>query len=125
MPNQIAQVVEDAARDGVSGAATKHACSRLAVYAWLRKVERAAAGEVPSPTSGPAQSEFEVQRDRQIPDEWKRQPGIGPSKIRNQLPAVAHVSSGGSSDCSRTCVPAWDTTLPGPKGSARAVRRKV
>lgn len=84
-PSQIAQVVEVAARDGVSAAARKHGCSRFAVYAWLRKVERAAAGEGPSPTSGPAQSEIEARRDVEILEEWKRHPGLGPSQVRNQL----------------------------------------
>ena len=85
MPNQIAQVVEDAARDGVSAAAKKHGCSRFAVYAWLEKVERAAAGEGPSPTSGPSPADIEVQRDREILEEWKLHPGLGPSQVRNQL----------------------------------------
>lgn len=77
--------MEVAARDGVSAAARKHGCSRFAVYAWLRKVERAAAGEGPSPTSGPAQSEIEARRDVEILEEWKRHPGLGPSQVRNQL----------------------------------------
>ena len=84
-PSQVAQVVEDAARDGVSAAAKKHGCSRFAVYAWLEKVERAAAGEGPSPTSGPSPADIEVQRDREILEEWKLHPGLGPSQVRNQL----------------------------------------
>jgi putative transposase len=86
-PSQRAEVLETAAREGPSAASVKHGCSRFAIYAWQRKVARAAAGQGPSPTSGPGQAEVEVQRDREILDEWHRHPGLGPSQIRNQLRA--------------------------------------
>lgn len=86
-PSQRALILETAAKDGPSAAAERHDCSRFAIYDWTRKVARAAAGEDSSPTSGPAQSEVEARRDREILDEWRRHPGLGPSQIRNQLRA--------------------------------------
>jgi putative transposase len=87
-PSQRAQVLEDAAKDGPSAASEKHGCSRFAIYDWSKKVERAATGQATaSPTSGPAPSEVEAQRDQEILDEWHRHPGLGPSQIRNQLRA--------------------------------------
>ena len=46
---------------------------------------KAAAGQGESPTGGPAESEVEAQRDREILAEWHRHPGLGPSQIKNQL----------------------------------------
>jgi putative transposase len=84
-PSQKALVLEDAAKEGISTAAAKHKVSRFAIYAWQRKVAKAAVGEGPSPTAGPAPKEIEAQRDKEILDEWHRHPGLGPSQIRNQL----------------------------------------
>jgi transposase InsO family protein len=84
-PSQKATILEDAAKDGVTAAAEKHGVSRFSIYGWQRKVARAAAGEGPSPTSGPAPAEIEAQRDKEILDEWHRHPGLGPSQIKNQL----------------------------------------
>ena len=84
-PSQKAEVVEHAAAHGVTSAATKFDVSRFAIYDWRRRVAKAAAGEGPSPTSGPAPKDIEAQRDGEILSEWKRQPGLGPSQIRNQL----------------------------------------
>jgi putative transposase len=84
-PSQKALVLEDAARDGVTCAADKHGVSRFSIYAWQRKVAKAAQGECPSPTTGPSPCDIEAQRDKEILDEWHRHPGLGPSQIRNQL----------------------------------------
>jgi len=84
-PSQRAQILEDAVKDGPSAASEKHSCSRFAIYDWSKKVERAAAGQGEAPTSGPDLLEVEVQRDKEILDEWHRHPGLGPSQIRNQL----------------------------------------
>lgn len=84
-PSQRAQILERAARDGVSVAAKAFGVSRFSVYEWRHKVERASAGQGTSPTSGPAQSELEAQRDQEILAEWHRHPGLGPSQVRNQL----------------------------------------
>jgi len=84
-PSEKAVVLEDAARDGVTAAADKHDVSRFSIYDWQRKVTKAAAGEGPSPTSGPAPKDIEQQRDAEILEVWKTHPGLGPSQIVNQL----------------------------------------
>lgn len=84
-PSQRAEVVECAAEHGVTEAAKRFGVSRFSVDQWRRKVEKAARGEGPSPTAGPAQSEIDAQRDAEILGEWKKHPGLGPSQIRNQL----------------------------------------
>ena len=84
-PSQKAVVLDDAATDGVTAAAAKHKVSRFSIYDWQRKVTKAAAGEGPSPTSGPAPKDITQQRDAEILAEWKTHPGLGPSQIVNQL----------------------------------------
>ncbi len=84
-PSQKAVILEDAAKLGITAAAEKHGVSRFAIYAWDRKVAKAAKGEGPSPTAGPAPKELEAQRNKEILDDWHRQPGLGPSQIKNQL----------------------------------------
>src|SRR5689334_9530676 len=84
-PSQKAVILEAAATDGVTAASTKHGVSRFSIYEWRRQVKKAAAGEAPSPTSGPAPMDVEEKRDAEILDEWKRHPGLGPSQIVNQL----------------------------------------
>jgi transposase InsO family protein len=59
--------------------------SRFSIYDWQRKLTKAAKGEGPSPTSGPSPADVEAQRDREILDEWRKHPGLGPSQIVNQL----------------------------------------
>ncbi len=84
-PSQKAEVLEHAAAHGITEASKKFGVSRYSIYGWQRKVHSAAAGNGPSPTSGPAPKEIEAQRDKEILDEWHRHPGLGPSQIRNQL----------------------------------------
>ncbi len=84
-PSQRAQILECAATKGVTAAAREHGVSRYSIYAWQRKVKRAAAGEGDSPTSGPDPKDIEAQRDREILDMWRLHPGLGPSQIANQL----------------------------------------
>jgi transposase InsO family protein len=84
-PSQKAAILEDAAADGVTAAAEKHAVSRFSIYDWQRKVKKAAAGEGPSPTSGPELKDIEAKRDAELLDEWKKHPGLGPSQIVHQL----------------------------------------
>ena len=84
-PSQKAAILEYAATNGVTAAAKEFDASRFSVYEWARQVERAAAGDGESPTSGPAISDIEAQRDTEILAEWHRHPGLGPSQIRNQL----------------------------------------
>ena len=84
-PSQKAVVIEDAAKDGVTVASKRHGISRFSIYDWKRRVEKAAVGEGPSPTSGPAPKDIKQRRDEEILEEWKKHPGLGPSQIVNQL----------------------------------------
>jgi transposase InsO family protein len=84
-PSQKAEAIEHALAHGVSAAAERFDISRFSIYDWLRKSKKAAAGEGPAPTSGPAPQEIEAQRDREILGEWHKHPGLGPSQIVNQL----------------------------------------
>jgi transposase InsO family protein len=84
-PSQKAEILEHAAEHGITEASKKFGASRFAIYAWHRKVAKAAAGEGSSPTSGPSPKEIEDKRDAEILDEWKTHPGLGPSQIVNQL----------------------------------------
>lgn len=84
-PSQRAEILEHAAAHGVSAASEKFKASRFSIYEWQRRVQRAAAGDGASPTTGPSPTEIEARRDKEILDEWRRHPGLGPSQIRNQL----------------------------------------
>jgi len=84
-PSQRAVILEDSAALGVTKAAEKHGVSRFSIYEWHRKVDKAAIGEGPSPTSGPSPQAIEEKRDAEILDIWKTHPGLGPSQITNQL----------------------------------------
>ena len=84
-PSEKARAVEYAAAHGVSEASDKLGISRFSIYSWLRQVDKAAKGEGPSPTSGPAPADIEAQRDREILAEWHKHPGLGPSQVVNQL----------------------------------------
>lgn len=84
-PSQKAEVLEYANAHSVTMAAGKFGVSRFSIYDWQRKLAKAAKGEGPSPTSGPAPADIEAQRDREILAEWRKHPGLGPSQIVNQL----------------------------------------
>ncbi len=84
-PSQIAQALERVAAIGVRPAAKELGISRNALRDWERKVEKAAKGEGPAPTSGPDPKTIEARRDAAILTEWRKQQGLGPSQIRNQL----------------------------------------
>ena len=84
-PSQKGEILEHAGTHGPTKTGKKFGVSRYSIYAWQRKVSNAAEGNGPSPTSGPAPGELEAQRDKEILDEWRRHPGLGPSQIRNQL----------------------------------------
>jgi transposase InsO family protein len=84
-PSQKAEALDHALAHGVSAAAERFDISRFSIYDWMRKSKKAAAGEGPAPTSGPAPQEIEAQRDREILSEWHKHPGLGPSQIVNQL----------------------------------------
>lgn len=84
-PSQKAQMLEYSSNHGIAATHRKYDVSRFSLYDWKNKVKRAAAGNGPSPTTGEDPSVLEEQRDREILNEWHRQPGLGPSQIRNQL----------------------------------------
>ena len=84
-PSEKARALEHAAAHGVSAASEHFGISRFSLYEWRRGLAKAAAGEGPSPTSGPAPAEIETLRDREILAEWRKHPGLGPSQVRNQL----------------------------------------
>jgi len=84
-PSQIAQALERVAAIGVRPAAKELGISRNALRDWERKVAKAAKGEGVAPTSGPDPKTVEARRDAAILAEWRKQQGLGPSQIRNQL----------------------------------------
>ena len=84
-PSQRAEILEYVAEHGPMKAHDKFGVSRWSMRDWQRKVRLAAEGKGASPTSGPAPADIEAQRDQEILNEWHRQPGLGPSQIKNQL----------------------------------------
>lgn len=84
-PSQIASALDLVAKVGVRPAAKQLGISRTTLRQWERKVGRAAAGEGDAPTSGPDPKDVAVERDRLILAEWRKQQGLGPSQVRNQL----------------------------------------
>lgn len=84
-PSQIARALERMSAIGLRPAAKELGVSRTTLRDWERKAAKAARGEGPAPTSGPDPSTVEAERDRRILAEWRKQQGLGPSQIRNQL----------------------------------------
>lgn len=84
-PSQKTEAIELARKIGPTDAARQLGISRFSIYQWLARLERAAQGEGPDPTSGPDPKDIEVQRDLEILGVWHEHPGLGPSQISNQL----------------------------------------
>lgn len=84
-PSQVAQALERIAQIGLRPAASELKISRTTLRDWERKAAKAAKGEGPSPTSGPDPKSVEEKRDAAILSEWRKQQGLGPSQVRNQL----------------------------------------
>lgn len=84
-PSQRAVALELVAKVGVYAASQELGMSRYALYEWLRRQRKAAAGEGDSPTSGPDPKDLEAKRDAEILAVWREHPGLGPSQVRNQL----------------------------------------
>ena len=84
-PSEKARALERAADIGVTDASEELGISRFSIYEWRRKLALSLEGKGESPTSGPAPADIEAQRDKEILDQWKLHPGLGPSQIRNQL----------------------------------------
>jgi transposase len=55
------------------------------VKRWQHQLRLAAKGKADDPTSGRDPADIEAQRDQEILREWQRQPGLGPSQVKNQL----------------------------------------
>ncbi len=84
-PSQIAEALEQIRALGVRPASKALGISRTTLREWERKVARAAKGEGAAPTSGPDPKAAQSDRDARVLSEWKKQLGLGPSQIRNQL----------------------------------------
>ena len=84
-PSQVAQALERITAIGVRPAAKELGISRTTLRDWERKTARAAQGDGVAPTSGPDPKTVASERDARVLAEWKKQVGLGPSQIRNQL----------------------------------------
>jgi transposase InsO family protein len=84
-PSEKGVILEHAHAHGPTAASKELGVSRYSIYEWLRQERLAACGKGPSPESGPAPQAVSLQRDEEILAEWRRNPGLGPSQIRNQL----------------------------------------
>ncbi len=84
-PSRRAAALERAAEIGITAASKELGISRFWLYEWRRRVERAAAGQGESPTSGPDPADIAARRDQEILTMWREHPGLGPSQVRNQL----------------------------------------
>lgn len=84
-PSQRAQAIERVAEVGMAEASRELGISRYSLWSWTGRLAKAAEGKGDDPTSGPAVTDLEAQRDREILSEWKQHPGLGPSQIHNQL----------------------------------------
>ena len=62
-PSQRAEILEHAGSHGVTAASRRFETSRWTIYSWRRQLKRAAAGEGPSPTSGPDPADVAAKRD--------------------------------------------------------------
>jgi len=84
-PTQVAQALERMAAIGLRPAEKELGISRTTLRDWERKAAKAERGEGVAPTSGPDPRTVEARRDSAILAEWRKQQGLGPSQIRNQL----------------------------------------
>ena len=81
-PTEKAAAVAVAVKEGVAAAARKAGATPQSVYRWLEEMRRAVGEPVERTWE---QTDVERQRDLEILHEWHKQPGLGPSQIRNQL----------------------------------------
>jgi len=84
-PSQKARALEFMATHGVTKTARELGISRFSLYQWRRQASAAATGAAPAPTSGPTPQQIEDQRDKEILNEWRKNVGLGPSQVVNQL----------------------------------------
>lgn len=84
-PSERARALECADKHGVTQASRMLGIARFSFYDWRRKVALAAAGKIPDTLVSGSDEDPRIERDRRILDMWKKQPGLGPSQIRNQI----------------------------------------
>lgn len=84
-PSQRAEALEMVGKEGVAETSRRLGMSRFSLHEWQRMHRRAVEqGTAQSPLAGSDEDKSEM-RDNRILGEWKKQPGLGPSQIRNQL----------------------------------------
>lgn len=84
-PSQRAEILEYAAKLGVSEASRKFGVTRFSIYEWRRRTQLHAEGKLKdSPLNGD-DKDSPTDRDSRILKEWRAHPGLGPSQVRNQL----------------------------------------
>lgn len=84
-PSERAQALERADEVGVTQASRELGMTRFSIQEWRRKARQHAEGQRgDSPVVGSDEDPAD-ERDRRILEMWRRQPGLGPSQIRNQL----------------------------------------
>lgn len=84
-PAQRRMILEYAAEHGNAAAVAQHGCSLWSIGRWRREAEsdakrRQAAAKAEAPSNHPVD-----ERERLILEMWRKQPGLGPSQIRNLL----------------------------------------
>lgn len=84
-PAEKTQILKDADESGPKEAAEKHGCSAWSIYEWRKKLAQAAATNPQSPASEVPTNPAQEERRQRILEIWRKQPGLGPSQIRNQL----------------------------------------
>lgn len=84
-PSEKARALERVEQIGPTEASKELGISRYSLYDWKRQVQRAAAGQGDSPTTGPDPADIEARRDKEILNLWHQHPGLGPNQIKNQL----------------------------------------
>lgn len=85
-PSQRAEILEYAAKHGVTEASREFDVTRFSIYEWRRKAQLHSEGKLKdNPVAGGDDKDPKVDRDRRILKEWKAHPGLGPSQVRNQL----------------------------------------
>lgn len=89
-PAQKVEILKDATKMGVGGAAVKHRCSAWSIYEWRKKEppSSVSGGDTDSSAAvGPEGCPAAPQQERHalILALWRQQPGLGPSQIRNLL----------------------------------------
>jgi transposase InsO family protein len=84
-PSQRAEILEYAAKHGVTESSRKFGVTRFSIYSWKRRIQLHSEGKLKdSPVTGDDEDP-KLDRDRRILKEWRSRPGLGPSQIRNQL----------------------------------------